>query len=490
MITLSLGLLICLVSFSQNTIFYSGFEGPTFDEGWTTGMSTSIEESPSDYPSGLDPWEEWNLFDTPEYVHSGQFGAFIGGTLNLEDKYDWLMTPEINVPVNAVTNVNYWMWYHSSNFITYFYIMVYDIDAGTWELAYSLSDENTYLHYVEEYSFDLGPWEGKNIQVAFVKRGTYQFAMDDISCISIDNGNDLALNAIITPGNENGCTLSDDEEVKVIVENLGTANINSFDLLYTINNDIFITETVNEEINVGETLEYTFVERADLSVLGEYTINVQVTVEDDQNTQNNQLTTNVISANAVISIELLTDQWSPSDNNWELIDSENNIVASAQIGDLPKEELTITDVCVFLDECYTFSIYDSFGDGISGDGGAPGYLNVYYNDELVGGFKTNEADFGNEFIIEEIGEGCSVNINEISSPELNAYPNPVNNTLYVENLYDVKSLTIIDILGREYPQHVNNATNKIDFSNFGTGMYIVRVISNNNKENNLLIQKR
>lgn len=492
--TLVLSLFICLVGFSQNTIFSTGFEGATFDEGWTTGMSTNIEETPYDYPGGIDPWEEWAIYnDNPTYVHSGNSAAFMGGTLNLEDKYDWLMTPEFLVPTNTTTNINYWMWYQSStpSYWTWLYIMVYDVNEDIWEIGELIfHEENVSLSYIEEYAFNLDPWEGKDVKVAFVKRGTYQFAMDDISCISVQNGNDMALNAIVTPNNENGCTLTDEEEVTVIVENLGTTDISTFDILYSINSDVFVTETVNEGINAGETMEYTFNERADLSEFGGYIINVEVMVDDDQNLPNNLLTSNVVSMDAVIRIEMLTDKWGTVDNFFDVIDSEGNIVASVNVGELPKEELYTLDVCVISTECYTFSLYDAFGDGISGDGGAPGYLKVYYNGDLVGGFSEYEANFGSEFIIEEIGD-CTVNVKSLNQKIVMAYPNPVNNILFLENIDEVQSVTIVDMLGREYIQQVEGSVDRvaIDFSSYENGVYLVKINSKDNEYNTVLIQK-
>ncbi len=87
-LTLVLSLFVGLVGFSQNMIFSTGFEGSGFDTGWTTGMTTSINGTPYDYPGGLDPWDMWDLTQEPLYVHSGNSAAYIGGTLNLENKYD------------------------------------------------------------------------------------------------------------------------------------------------------------------------------------------------------------------------------------------------------------------------------------------------------------------------------------------------------------------------------------------------------------------
>lgn len=491
-IMLLLILITCSVSFSQNTIFSTGFEGPGFDVDWTIGMTTTIDEIPYDYPGGLDPWEMWAIYgENAGYVHSGDSAAFMGGTFNLENKYDWLISPQFSVPTNATTNINYWMWYHSStpSYWTWLYIMIYDVEEDNWELGeLILYEESISLHYNEEYSFDLGQWEGKDIKVAFVKRGTYQFAMDDISCISVNNGNDLGITAILAPNNQNGCTLTANEEVKIIIENTGTLDINTFDVQYIINYDIIVTETVNEEIKVGETLDYTFNEKADLSEYGDYIIDVSVEVEGDQNPENNLLSIYVESKDAEITIELLTDDYQ-TETSWVIVDENDNVIATN--GELQKATLHTDKVCVLSTGCYTFTIYDTYGDGIS-EGTPPGYLNVYYNGILVGGFSGDEANFGFDFIVDEIGDGCSVNTEDFASHNFKAFPNPVSSTLFLENLTEVQSVKIFDMLGREYIQQIESLSDRvsIDFSNFRNGLYLVKINTKNNNNRTFLIQKR
>jgi hypothetical protein len=491
-ITITLTLFVCLVSFSQNTIFSSGFEGPGFDPGWTTGMTTNINQTPYDYPAGLDPWDMWDLTQEPLYVHSGYSAAYIGGTLNLENKYDWLMSPQFTVPTNARTSVNYWMWYHSStpSNWTWLYIMVYDVAEDTWEMGeLILYEMNAPFHYIEEYAFDLTPWIGKDVKVAFAKRGTYQFAMDDISFTFIDDGNDLGVGAILAPDNQYGCTLTSDEEIKIRIENTGTLDVSTFDVTYIINNATLVTETVNEEIKAGETLDYTFTEKADLSAFGDYTIDVEVIVEDDQDPGNNLRTTHVKSKDAEITIELLTDFYE-NETSWRIVDENNTIIATN--GALQKTSLHTDHVCVMSTGCYTFTIYDTYGDGIS-FGPTPGYLNVYYNGEIIGGFSQDESNFGFEFKIDSIGDGCSgVNINSPYRETVKAYPNPVSSTLFLENLVEVTSVKIIDMLGREHTLQAEITGNKVavDFSKFVNGLYLVKVISKDNNYDSFLIQKR
>lgn len=180
--TLLLSTLFIVSAWSQTTLLSTGFENGDFDEGWTIGVSQAITELPGEYGTNLEPWEKWAVTDDFRYVHTGTYGAWIGGTLYQETTHDWLMTPEIEIPVNGETQLYYWLWYHSEQqYTNYFYIMVYDLETEAWEQVYLLGNAfNSPYHYTEEYSFDLTPWAGKQIKLAFVKNGTYQMAMDDI----------------------------------------------------------------------------------------------------------------------------------------------------------------------------------------------------------------------------------------------------------------------------------------------------------------------
>jgi hypothetical protein len=65
----------------------------------------------------------------------------------------------------------------------------------------------------------------------------------------------------------------------------------------------------------------------------------------------------------VLTIELSPDVWS-NELDWELVDEQGEIVASG--GDYPvfsQDSTFVDEVCLFGD-CYTFSLYDSNGDGM------------------------------------------------------------------------------------------------------------------------------
>ena len=212
-ITLLLGIAFIAGLSAQEVLLETSFEGPGFDEGWTIGVSQGINLPPEDYPQyGLDPWEKWDITETTAfgYVHSGDSAAWIGGTLYDEPTHDWLMTPMLSLPENAEITLYYWLWYHSeAQYTNRFYIMIYDYATEAWEQGYLLANEfNSPYHYIEEYKFDLTPWKGKDIMVAFVKNGTYQMAMDDIRIVyrsteSLDEVNSISeVNIYPNPAND------------------------------------------------------------------------------------------------------------------------------------------------------------------------------------------------------------------------------------------------------------------------------------------------
>ena len=94
---------------------------------------------------------------------------------------------------------------------------------------------------------------------------------------------------------------------------------------------------------------------------------------------------------ALVRIELQADENFLVDNTrWELLDGSGQVVAATNVD---------TSFCVPANNCYTFTIYDDFGNGLAGD--EPGFYSLWYADELVAA----AIDFGysqRAFL----GDGC------------------------------------------------------------------------------------
>ena len=266
-------------------------------------------------------------------------------------------------------------------------------------------------------------------------------------------------------------------ELKVVVENLGADSFESVEL---------------EVVANGEVVE-NFLYESNILSLRE----VEVVFDIDENLQQtgNQITVNLINVNGVpdavpennsasvsldlednfdlITIELNTDEY-PEETSWAIFGGDNEIVESGETSitsGLDREEVCLED-----DVCYTFVLYDTYGDGIFNGGG----VKVYDRDgillfEIDGSFQFEEsADFclgvACEFDVEitlenssnQLAEDGSINIEPLNgaAPYLFSIDGGLSFTSMnvIENLpsgfYDI---VVEDALGCTYEETVEVA---------------------------------
>ncbi|HPE96709.1 MAG: lysyl oxidase family protein [Chitinophagales bacterium] len=107
------------------------------------------------------------------------------------------------------------------------------------------------------------------------------------------------------------------------------------------------------------------------------------------------------------------DSW-PGEISWDITDADGGIIAS---GDYNSDS-----TCVVDGECYTFHLYDSYGDGIY----SPHGVELYYDNELVA-FFTGDYDYGTSIDIGcPPGTACSSSI-EVTE---GTYTAPAPNSWY------------------------------------------------------------
>ena len=65
-----------------------------------------------------------------------------------------------------------------------------------------------------------------------------------------------------------------------------------------------------------------------------------------------------------VTLELTTDNW-PSETSWQITDPDSNVIASASEGTYTSSGATSTEaLCMATPGVHTFTIFDSYGDGI------------------------------------------------------------------------------------------------------------------------------
>ncbi|UCE62239.1 MAG: hypothetical protein JSU63_11105 [Phycisphaerales bacterium] len=99
---------------------------------------------------------------------------------------------------------------------------------------------------------------------------------------------------------------------------------------------------------------------------------------------------------ATVTIEIMTD-WYPQETIWMLKQEGVGTIAS---GGPLSDPLTLHtwDVCVESTECYNFTIYDTYTDGLL----HPGYYRVYYEGEIVG----SGREFASAETVADLSGGC------------------------------------------------------------------------------------
>jgi hypothetical protein len=161
-------------------------------------------------------------------------------------------------------------------------------------------------------------------------------------------------------------------EVPFTIYNAGGNALTTGDLVVYVNGTLFQTTTWNGN------LAYNASEVVALSLFGlpQGVLDVVVSFVDPNGSIDEVPETNttegfieILAIGGGLTVEILTDEY-PEETTWELVNANNQVIATG--GPYAQQStLYTTEVCAPNDACYTFIIYDSFGDGICcqyGDG--------------------------------------------------------------------------------------------------------------------------
>lgn len=178
-----------------------------------------------------------------------------------------------------------------------------------------------------------------------------------------DENNDMEMTSVSTTNSTTGCALGANENVVIEITNIGIDEVSNVDVSYTINGGTAVTETIADPIPATETSTYTFTQTEDFSAMGAYEIEATVNWPEDLEPANNTNTGIAISGDSEITLDLTTDNY-PGETSWDIVDN----VTGAVIAESPAyegENTSYTEsICILSSNCYTFTIYDEYGDGI------------------------------------------------------------------------------------------------------------------------------
>jgi len=104
---------------------------------------------------------------------------------------------------------------------------------------------------------------------------------------------DIGVVSINTP--VSGFEITIPQSVEVNVKNFGSIAVDTFFVSYQINNGTAVTEMITDTLNPGNTINYSFNQPADISVLGSYDFKAFTTLVSDTTTVNDTATKNIIN---------------------------------------------------------------------------------------------------------------------------------------------------------------------------------------------------
>lgn len=270
---------------------------------------------------------------------------------------------------------------------------------------------------------------------------------------------------------------------KVQIQNNGTSALTSATITVTQGGNTVSTGTYS-----GSLATYG-VATVNCTAIANFTggaLAVTVTTNGDASATNNNLNITVAGASNAVSqlvyVNITTDAYG-TETTWKLKNSAGTVVSQGgPWTDLTAAGQTVqTPVAATLNpsQCYTFEIYDSFGDGICCSYGNGAYSVTDANGTvLVSGSEFTDLAKG-------VFKTGVASVDELNTIAMNVYPNPATDAVNVsfEAANTDYSISLMDLQGRIVTsQELTNAagTQLISFAttSVAKGSYIVSIKSN------------
>jgi len=262
---------------------------------------------------------------------------------------------------------------------------------------------------------------------------------------------------------------------EIKLQNYGSENMTSVELTSYID-DI----EQNTYVWTGDLVQYAFeiVNLPEITGLtdGPHTYTVVATNPNNQpdedpsnNTLSEEFTANSEGKEVVLS--LLTDNY-PTETSWDN-SLEGEVVASGG-GYTQAQTLFEIPICLAPEQCYTFTVYDEYGDGMS-YGGVTGNIVLTWDGTVMGEIPGDNFSYEASFEFSIIGVGT----NEIeSNNEFNIYPNPSTGFFNIDGAENA-TIAVYNTTGMLVAKYNNFNEKTIDLSKQANGIYFVRIISKN-----------
>lgn len=200
-----------------------------------------------------------------------------------------------------------------------------------------------------------------------------------------------------------------------------------------------------------------------------------------------------VESTTYVQVRIMTDNW-PEETGWAIQDSNGGVVAGVDVGTYSNQPntLQIADVALDLNECYTFTMIDTYGDGLYASqwgNYADGYAEIASMDgetqlSLVLDYQgASGVEFAELVIGMEATTQTNVIENELTA-SVNVYPNPFNgNTNLTFTAVEAGDASIVayNLVGEKVIDMnlgsvaAGTQTVQLDFTSLNSGIYLLSV---------------
>lgn len=280
---------------------------------------------------------------------------------------------------------------------------------------------------------------------------------------------------------------------QVTIQNNGTDAITSATIETYVNGTLANTDTWTGNMITYDVDVVTLSPVSGLAGSPNLTFDVNTT--NDNVASNDEvmvpMTVSNLQSEQTIEIAIQPDQY-PGETSWELLDGSGNVIDSRAAGQISGSAVVTVPVTLGANiDCFTFKIYDSYGDGI-----CCAYGNGWYEvrDQSTG----NVVFGGGSFTDEESNafqNSAVVSVEDGIEGFIKVYPSISNGDLKVEvnGAVDAEyTMTVVNQMGQVVARRVlgANGTYDVDMHNYASGIYNVHVQGGDHSSVNKVILER
>ena len=263
--------------------------------------------------------------------------------------------------------------------------------------------------------------------------------------------------------------------------NAGIDTLFTADIIYTIDNGSATvyhwSDTLTTNHSAQITLPSTTLSGGNHSIKCIF----KNTTKTDLNAKNDTIikTFTTIENGIILKLDM-TIFCDANENSWKIIDENQLVVASGGPFANTNPAIIKDSVCL-TPACYTFKLFDTYGDGVEGFGNGcnAGFYTLMNSDStIISQMTPDSAAFGFTYS----SPFCAKIFDNLTSDGLNIYPNPSSSliTIYSPDI-QINTLEITSITGQQiyYENEINVHSKKINVANYSKGMYLLRITNKN-----------